>query len=353
MKKEKILLVGGSWNLEGGKASGLVLKMYNYMKENYDVTFYNGGNYNELTSIIETVINFEIVFWMAYVPNDLPKVRYVKTINPHAIVIGSKRNDNKYSFVEILNRALEQRNNLTIQFTKEDNVFRMLAFDPLGTSWYDGTNLNELMSHLFERIEFILQTKREHTYSINESVDIPNNEEFFKYVREASNIFQDTIEHAPGVTRFLGNGSFRTDKNGLIYVTERDVDKSNIDKTHFVAAFLDNDKVYYYGKAKPSKDTVVQTRLYKMLPNINYMIHSYCYVDGASFTKTPVPCGAIDEIDEVLNVINKDYQGNFNLDFYKINLKGHGCLILSSTIKDLENVKYITRHLPEILKEDK
>lgn len=353
MKKNKILLVGGSWNLEGGKASGLVKKMHNYMEDIHDVTFYNGGNYNDLKAILETSIDYEIVFWMAYVPNDLPKVRYVKTINPHAIVIGSKRNDNKYSFVEILNRALEQRNNLTIQFTKDNSSFEFLAFDPLGTVWYKGMDLIKLMDNLFDRISFILKTKREHTYSIDKTIEIPNNENFFKYVRNASEIFQETIEHAPGVTRFLGNGSFREDNTGIIYVTERDVDKMYIDKEHFVAAYLEKDKVYYYGTAKPSKDTVIQTRLYQMLPNIKYMIHSHCYVEDAPFTNTPVPCGAIDEIKEILEVIKNNYNNDMNLEFYKFNLKGHGCIVMSDSIDKLEQIKYKTRHLPENLKEEK
>lgn len=349
----KILLVGGSFDLNNGKESGLIKKMSSYIKEkSYDLTVYNGGNYNNLESILNSAKEYEVIFWMAFVPNDLPKIRNIKSINPHALVIGSKRNDKrKYSFVEILNRALEQKNNLTIEFSKENNEFKMLVFDPLGASWYEGTNLKECLDKLFNRVEFLLTTKREHTYKINKIAEIPNNEEFFKYVRNVAEIFHKTIEHADGITKLLGNASYRVPNNNHIFVTERDINKAEINKETIVEAFLENDKVYYYGDKKPSKDTVVQARLYKMFFNINYIVHSHCFVEGGYFTNNSVPCGSLDEIDEVLEVIKNFYNNDFSLDYYKINLKGHGCLILGNNIDILKKSKYITRHLPENLEE--
>lgn len=370
----KILLVGGSFDLNNGKESGLIKKMSSYIKEkSYDLTVYNGGHYNDLKNIINSAKEYEVIFWMASVPNDLPKIRNVKTINPYALVIGSKRNDNeKYSFVEILNRALEQRNNLTIEFSKENNRFKMLVFDPLGSSWYKGTDLNECLDTLLNRVEFLLTTRREHTYKIDKTSAIPDNEEFFEYVRNVAEIFHKTIEHSDDVTKLLGNASYRVPNNNHIFVTERDINKAVINKETIVEVFLDNDKersdltkfskensrdevsvdkVYYYGDKKPSKDTVVQVRLYKMFSNINYIVHSHCFVEGGYFTNNSVPCGSLDEIDEVLEVIKNFYNNDFSLDYYKINLKGHGCLILGNNIDILKKSKYITRHLPENLEE--
>lgn len=357
----KVLLTAGTWDLNNGKKSGLIDKMYKLLKEydEFNIDYYNGGNYNDLKNLVEKAKEYQVILWMANVPNELEKVRDVKNINPFAIVVGSKRNHydiNKdsleYSFVEILNKALLQRNNLTIEFSKlkDASNFKMLLFDPLGTSFYEGYDLEELVKALINRIKFIITTRREKTYQINKISEIPNNEEFFKYVREVAEIFHRTIEHADGVTRFLGNASFK--QNQKIFVTRRDVDKAFISKDTFVEAFLKDEKVYYYGTYKPSKDTVVQTRLYKMLPNINYVVHSHCYVEKAPFTKTPVPCGALDEIDEVLEVINKDFKNDFNKNYYAINLKGHGCLIFSNNIELLKQTNFITRHLPEKL-EDK
>lgn len=226
----------------------------------------------------------------------------------------------------------------------------MLLFDPLGTSWYEGYDLDKLVKKMLNRINFIMSTKREHTFKSLDISEIPENEKFFEYVRDVATIFHKTIEHAEGVTKFLGNASFR--QNNKIYVTRRDVDKSLINKENFVECYLDRDKVYYYGDYKPSKDTVVQIRLYKMLPNIDYIVHSHCYTKDGFFTSIPVPCGALDEIDEVLEVIKRYYNNNFNLDYYKINLKGHGCLILGKKLEDLKRTEYITRNLPEKLWED-
>lgn len=350
----KTLLLAGTWDLNNGKKSGLIEKMYRILKEyeNMDIDYFNGGNYQELEKIILKANDYEVIFWMANVPNELPKVRNIKNVNPFAIVIGSKRNHyNEYSFVEVLNKSLEQRNNLTIEFSKNnDNPnFKMLLFDPLGTSWYEGYELDDLVLNLINRINFIKTTKREKTYKVfGNSLSIEN-EEYYKYIREVAEIFHKTIEHANGVTRFLGNASFR--KNEKIFVTRRDVDKSLIDKYNFVETYLEDEKVFYYGDYKPSKDTVVQVRLYKMFPNINYIIHSHCYAKDGFFTKTPVPCGALDEIDELLEVVKNNYNNDFSLNYYKFNLKGHGCIIFGNSINDLKLTTYITRHLPEKLKE--
>lgn len=349
----RILLVGGSWDKNGGKPSGLINKMYEELVNLYDkkdITFINGGNYDHLEKIIDTAPLYKVIYWMAYVPNDLPKVRDIKRINPYAIVVGSKRNDDKkYTFVEILNRALLQKHNLTIEFSKVNNKFNMLVFDPLGTAWYDGDNLKDMIMALNKRIEFVLSTKRDHTYESQENITVPNNEEFFDYVRKCSNIFQETIEHAPGVTRFFGNASFVGDDRKYVYMSQRDVDKCNLDKNHFVCTYEKDDKVYYTGKVKPSKDTIVQIKLYKTLKNIKYIIHSHCYIKNAPFTNNPVPCGTLDEYPEIINVIKTHYNNDCNLDYYAFNLIGHGCLVMANSVDKLKDAKFYTRHLPEYI----
>ncbi len=363
----KVLLTAGTWNnkknKEGlyGKKSGLIEKMYELLQNEKDleIDYFNGGKYEELEGLVENANNYELIFWMANVPNELPKVRDVKKVNPLALVIGSKRNhynyetkNLEYTFVEILNKSLLQRNNLTIEFSKlkDETNFKMLLFDPLGTSWYEGYDLKELVESMMKRIRFIMTTRREKTYGIDEAKEIPNHEEFFQYVRNVAEIFHNTIEHADGVTRLLGNASFRY--NNEIYVSERDVDKALIDNTKFVNIFMEDNKVYYYGNKKPSKDAVVQIRLYNLLPNINYIVHSHCYVQDGFKTSIPVPCGALDEIDEILKVIETYYDNDYSKNEYIINLNGHGCLLLANSLKELQTKKFITRHLPEKLKEE-
>lgn len=355
-KRLKTLIVAGTWDMVGGRQSGLMNKFYDLLVEkgNYEITFFNGGHYSELSHIQDTAKEFEIIFWMAHVPNDLPKVRDVKRINPMAIVIGSKNGyDKEYSFVEVLNRALEQRNNLTILFLKSDErkEFKMLLFDPLGTSWYEGYELEDMADKLDDRLMFIKDTKRERTYKdISRDKINDGNEEFYVYIREVAEIFHKTIQHKEGVTRFLGNASYRGE-NGHIYVTERDVDKAYINEETIVESYIKDEedgtrKVFYYGDKKPSKDTVVQTRLYEMMPNINYIVHSHCYAKDAVWTKMPVPCGSLDEVDEIVDAMSA-YGNDYNKDYYKFNLKGHGCLILGKTLDDMKQTQYIIRQLPE------
>lgn len=352
----KILMLGGNWDTNGGRPSSIINQIHNNLNskltEKDTLTFYNGGNYSDLTTIIETVTDYEVVFWFANVPNNLPKVRNIKQINPNVLLIGSKSNiDNKYTFVDVLNRTLMQRHNLSILFQKQstEKNYSFLLFDPLGTEWYAGTDIAKLTDRLYDRISFLLTTTRRHTYKLEQKIEIQNNETFFDYVRDVAKIFHETIQHTDGVTRFMGNASFRG-PNNIIYVSERDVDKSLIDINHFVAAFTDfeTDKTYYYGDKKPSKDTIVQTYLYSMFPNINYIIHSHCYIEGGVPTTTPVPCGSLNEIDEIKQAMEYGYRNNYNKTYYKFNLKGHGMLLMAATIDELKQTKYITRQLPEI-----
>ena len=348
--ENKILIVGGTWDLNGGKESGFIKKFYSELIKYYEnITYLNGGNYNELKNIINSVKDYDVVCWFPNVDNSLPKIRSVKKINPYTILIGSKRNDNnKYSFVDVLNKTLIERHNLSIEFSKEQEKYKMLLFDPLGVKWYEGTDISNLVGNLYKRLLFISKAKREHTYNTEGNVEIPNNEEFFSFVREAAEIFHKTIDHSEGVTKFMGNASFKG-KDNYIYVSKRDVDKSKIDKNNFVACQLDNDILHYYGDTKPSKDAISQANLYNLFPNINYMIHSHCYAIDGKYTEMPVPCGSLDEIDEIIKVIEKEYNGNYNLTLYKINYIGHGCLLLANSVNNLKTTNFISRKFPEEL----
>lgn len=362
----KILMVGGTWNKDGGKSSHLFEKLYDAIQDasSTKITYYNGGNYSELTSIINLVKNVDVVFWMANVPNDLPKVRNVKQINPKVIFVGSKRNiDNEYSFVDVLNRTIEQRHNLSIMFYKksEDKEYNMMLFDPLGTYWYDGNSIVALANALSNRLNFLITMTRVRTYSLtdnnyvnnskyNNKAEIPNDTEFFNYVQDVAEIFHKTIQHSDGVTRFLGNASFRDPKNPeVIHVTERDIDKAFLSRDRFVSCINTYGKFFYYGDKKPSKDTAVQINLYRSFPNINYIVHSHCYVKDGIWTQTPVPCGSLNELDEINDALDKveSISNKHNKTLYKFNLIGHGCLIMGATVKDLKTAEYITRQLPE------
>lgn len=139
--KDRVLFVGGNWDLNGGRKSKLVEE---FAKNIENVDLYNGGNYNDLEKILESSINYDTVIWWANVDNRLPKIRNVKEINYKTMLVSSKRNDNdKYSFQDLLQRSFALKSNLTVEFSKKDNIYHMRLFDPLGNIWYEGDSIKE------------------------------------------------------------------------------------------------------------------------------------------------------------------------------------------------------------------
>lgn len=375
--KDKILFVGGTWDLDGGKSSSIVQKFASALG---NVELYNGGNYNDLENILEHVKDYNIVLWWANVPNDLPKVRDVKEINYKTMLVSSKNNTyDRYTFQDLLQRSFALKSNLVIEFKLIDKIYQMRLFDPLGNVWYEGTDIKSCADELIKRLIFIKSIKRESTvsseenngalawffnmfkqemYHDEEDVVIPIKEDFLRIVKDYATKLAEATFETKDVKRFLGNASFRCPKGfpsfrkgKYIFVSRRNINKEYITIDDFVPVYLDDNKIYYHGDFKPSVDTPIQVRLYNKLPNINYMIHTHCYIKDASYTDVALPCGAIEEVDEIINTIKKNYDNDLNRDFYVINLKGHGSIMMSNEPKRLENIEIIGRHLPEVIYE--
>lgn len=377
--ENKILFVGGNWNLNGGKESKIVNEFAKYLP---NVTVYNGGDYNNLNKILESCINYDVVIWWANIPNELPKIRNVKDVNYKTMLVSSKRNiDNKYSFQDLLQRSFALKSNLIIEFSKNDNLYSMKLFDPLGNVWYEGTDIKNCSEELLDRLNFIKSLTRESTVSSEENIGvlawffnmfkeeiykstdnptIPIKKEFFNIVRDYATKFVEAAFQTKDVKRFLGNASFRCPKGfpsfrdgKYIFVSKRNVNKEFIGIEEFVPVYLENGKIYYCGENKPSVDTPIQVRMYEKLPNINYMIHSHCYIDGAPYTEKALPCGAIEEVDEIAKLLETYYDNDYYRDFYLMNLIGHGSIMMSKNPEQLKNVAMFGRQLPEIMYQKK
>jgi hypothetical protein len=291
----------------------------------------------------------------------------VKAINPKTILITSKRNDDsKYTFAELISRALAIKANLTIEFSKKDDKFNMMLFDPLGNVFYDGLEVEELCEKLLKRVKQLTKFTRVPTFqeTVKDQPEVPDETEFFEFAHSCADIFHNLIRPAKGTERFLGNLSFRCQngfpsfrgKGGIVYVSRRNVDKSDIEAASFVPSFLDKkDGVKYFGDNKPSVDTPVQLILYELLPWANYMIHAHCYVDTSEIpeafmikTTKPIPCGALEEVNEIMDVYVK-CSSMFRDPYYKnspprllaVNLIGHGCILIA---QDLEILKELQKH---------
>lgn len=354
----KVAIVGGTFDEYGGKSSKIINIIANSISLHTFVescTVWNGGEFKHIDWILNMeLINYDVIFWMPNIPNDKPKMRNIKELYPKKILVSSKRNIGEYSFQYIINHALSLKSNLIIEFDKKDDQFIGRVFDPLGNVWCDFTNnFRELVDKTINRLAFLLKITRQKTIYDGPSIfEIPNQERFFTIIKSFAEIFHHLISPSESVTRFLGNSSFRCARGfpsfknkDMIFVSKRNVDKRFIDRNSFVPVKFLNGDILYYGDNKPSVDTPIQVRLYQNFPNINYMIHSHVYVVNAPFTKTAIPCGGIEEIDEILNT--HDYIDN---DHIAINLIGHGNIVMSKDLDFFDEIKYISREIPESVK---
>lgn len=132
----------------------------------------------------------------------------------------------------------------------------------------------------------------------------------------------------------------------MVFVSRRNVPKRFIELSDFVPVYMEDGQLFYCGDSKPSVDTPVQIRLYDALPEIRYMVHTHSYIKSAPYTSYAIPCGAVEEVDEVLSVVDKSFK-SWNLARYAINMKGHGSIIMASTVEGLRGYTFIKRPFPE------
>ena len=375
----KILIVGGTFDRENGKPSGLIEKLGEAVKQtanDFTTQIYNGGNIEQLKSCLEDTPNNDFVFWFANVSNDEEKIRDVKAVAPHTLLITSKRNDfvddsctnQKYDFEELLQRALAIKANLCFEFCKmPSKKFKMKVFDPLGCVWYEGEDINEAVKATINRLNYLSSVTRKPSINVKDAPEIvftENDKKFLEFVKSSAEVFHKLMCLPPDVKRFVGNASLRFKKptrcmngfpamrkEGYILISRRNVDKTGISEKDFVPCFLDEDgNVAFVGENKPSVDSPVQLRIFNKLPNVDYILHGHCYIKDAPMTSLAIPCGAVEEVDEVIKCIEDNFK-TFDNKFYAINLKGHGCLIMANEeeLDRMKSVEFYVRPLPEFM----
>lgn len=363
-KDEKnVIIVGGTFDSSGGKPSFLINKLFSKYP---DALLINGGYFEQLKDIMRNVQKFRTVFWLADVDNTMVKIRNVKKYNPTCMLVTSKRNDNeKYCFEELINKTLEVKANLTIEFSKLNGLFHMRVYDPLGAVWCDKTtDTDTVKKAIIERLSDLRDYTRQSCVLINQTCKADKTfeveEEFLNIIHEKAKVFHDLIQPPEVVSRFLGNVSFRCTngfpsalQNGRLIVSKRNVNKEGISKSDFVRIITEpeNEHLFAIGNQKPSVDTPVQVRLYDRLPHIRYMLHSHVYIDGAPFTDKAIPCIAIEEVDSIMRCIEKN-----NIDTSKsfgINLLGHGNTVFATDLSYFSTVSYVKRPTPEVISKNK
>ena len=350
-----ILVVAGNW-AENIKQSGYVNKlaecMHKYINISDSIELHNGGTFDELNALTNRMVEFDIVLWIANVPNTYDKiVNQLKVNNPKMILVTSKNNlDRKYSKQHLIARMLKVKANLCLEFTKSDQFLGTLL-DPLGNAYIvESNDIDAIAAALVKRAYTISKMTRIGSIRIGDAIDVPDQPEFFVHAKNMAETFHSLI-HPEATERFLGNLSFRCERGfpsfrtgDGIFVSKRNIDKRFIDRDGFVGveSFEHNELVKYYGDNKPSVDTPIQLALYKAFPSINYMMHAHVYVEKAPFTYDVIPCGSFEEVGQICLVASKINTTNFS-----INLLGHGSIVFANSIDYMKSIKYYARPLPE------
>lgn len=366
----RVLAVGGKFDDQSGKPSGYIRKLFESLSlllKNDTFVYINGGSWDHLTQNIDLVKNYDVVLWFCEVDNNKPKLLpRIKELNPSCVLVSSKSNiDGKYSFAELIARSLKSKSNLFVEFTlasfeakwngqplqEVGRVYAASIFDPLGNVFLSKeTDPSKVATALMKRVWELTTFTRVSSKHLEGRIFVPDDSEFFDIVRKHADKFHELI-HGANQDRLLGNISFRCESGfpsfrheDVIFVSQRNIDKRNIGPAGCVAVSTKEpvDVVGYYGDEKPSVDTPIQLALYQYYPNVWYMLHSHVYVEGAPFTKRVIPCGAVEEVDEIIDVVQDWRSTNF-----AVNLRGHGSIVFAYRPDYLKSVKYYARPIPE------
>jgi len=374
----KYLFVGGHFG-DNPKKSGYIQKLYNNLQAiNPNGTLINGGKFEELELHINrtfvggkanaTIPNsfLDVIFWMPDVSNDKKKlVGIIKKRCPHVILITSKNNlEEKYKFPEMVARALQVKANLFLEFTynTDDHSERRIRtgiYDPLGNCFCRTSDVSRVAVILMGRIHQLLKFTRvgsENHGCVSMEVEPDAPDDFYIRIKDYADVFHRCI-HGANPSRLLGNASFRCEsgfpsfkKGNVFFVSRRNIDKRYIKPGGFVPVRLEfyncepNMVVVYDGEHKPSVDTPIQLLLYHYYHKMNYMIHSHTYIKYVPFTRDIIPCGAIEEYYEIISHCPEREHS-----LIKINLKGHGSLVMAQDIKNLKDIDYVPRITPEFV----
>lgn len=362
--KFNYVLVGGTFNDNKGKESGVVNKLYNALGT-FNAMLYNGGNYYDLVgNVLSSITETDLIIWMADVDNKKEKV-YPKK-NTGSVLICSKVIRDDYTYKDAIARIFKMHGNAVIAIIKNNdtNMFVFEFWDALANCWYRGSDIEKLALTIYKFYIFSRGSIRRQTYRDKSLISYNDGrpDDLNDFIK-LNNSLADFIQTSCG-DRFFGNLSTRCQKlfpsvrtGNFIYVSPRNVDKNRLTPSDFV--LFDTDDYSYYTtdeKMKPSVDSPVQAELYKEYSTINYMIHGHAFINEIDDKSIPVlntenyfPCGDLRELVEVKklmkNIIYDEYHKNYGI----INLKGHGFLMFSQTF---EQMQYIINNIHSFIMND-
>lgn len=132
------LIVGGTFDDKGGKASHFVDQLSSYL----NARAVNGGHLNLLHQLDMTEVSW--LLWMPNIDNSVPKILpHLLTRYPHIKLIQSKRAIERiYSNEDIKNRLDQSGAELAIIIRKnEQAIYSFTVLDKSGNALYTGESL--------------------------------------------------------------------------------------------------------------------------------------------------------------------------------------------------------------------
>lgn len=116
-----IFLVGGTFNLDGGRASGYFGKLAAALTSalpEASIKVLNGGSYASLEQAVNAVSSVTHLLWFADVPNELPKLLpLLKQRYPSMVLVSSKNNRRGlYDRPALYERMRRSRSELLVEF---------------------------------------------------------------------------------------------------------------------------------------------------------------------------------------------------------------------------------------------
>lgn len=354
--KFNYVLVGGTFNDNKGKESGIVKKLFNALGT-FNSVMYNGGNYSDLiNNVLPSIKETDLTIWMTDIDNTKEKVYPKKQTG--SVLICSKVMRDGYTIKDAVSRIFKMHGNAVIAIYKNEDtkMFTFSLYDALANCWYEGTDIEKLALTIYSFYIFSKGSIRKQTARDTSLISYNDNrpDDLNDFI-ELNNSLADFIQTSCG-DRFFGNLSTRCQKlfpsercDKFIYVSPRNVDKNRLTPSDFVL-FNTDDYTYYSvdEKIKPSVDSPVQAEIYKEFPTINYMIHGHAFIDVLKeadennipcvSTENYFPCGDLRELTEVKKHMKSIIYDVCHKNYGIINLKGHGFLMFSQT---LEQMKYM------------
>ena len=328
-KNIEIQIVGGNIGTNP-KVSSIVNKLSDILDA--DIVK-NGGWIEDLP----TELSSDLILWMPNIVNEEPKHYPHKKVG--SVLICSKVMRKDYRKIDAISRIFKLHGNAVIAIYKDTTPFIFELIDALGNVWYKGSDLSELSKAILKFYDFTKEAVRVQTK--REDIDIHLNNEIINVLDgliQTNVKLQKHIETSCG-NRFFGNISTRCQKlfpsfkinSNYMFVSPRNSNKESLTSDDMVLYSSNNT---YSGNNKPSVDSPTQIKLYKLYPNINFMIHGHAVISGIGEVNTNNYrlCGDTREVDEILEVVNTDEKS------FVVNLKNHGFLIGANSLNSLNEL---------------